>query len=57
MTIYPFIREAIASAATKAQLPSLILPIANVGALYSPEEIEIPAPPASEGSATETSRA
>lgn len=43
LTIYPFVREAITSAAMKAQLPGMVLPIANVGALFTPDEITIPA--------------
>jgi hypothetical protein len=43
VAMYPFIREALASAAVRAQLPELFLPIANVGALYDPDSIEIPA--------------
>jgi len=43
--MYPFVREAITSAAMKAQLPGLVLPIANVGGIFSEDEITIPPPP------------
>jgi preprotein translocase subunit SecB len=43
--MYPFVREAITSAAVKAHLLGLVLPIANVGALFTSDEIEIPTAP------------
>lgn len=48
LAIYPFVREALASAAIKANLPAVVLPITNVGGVFTPDEIELPEPP-SEG--------
>lgn len=42
LTMYPFVREAITSAAMKAQLTALALPVADVGALFTEDEIQIP---------------
>lgn len=55
VAMYPFIREAIASAAMKAQLPGLVLPIANVGGLFDEDEITIP-PPDADGDADPDSK-
>lgn len=43
--IYPFVREALASAAIKANLPWIVLPITNVGGVFTPDEIDLPDPP------------
>lgn len=40
--IYPFVREALASTALRAQLLGLVLPVTNVGGLFNADEIEIP---------------
>ena len=45
LAIYPFVREALASAAIRANLPSVVLPITNVGGIFTPDEIELPDPP------------
>jgi hypothetical protein len=42
VAIYPFLREGLASVATRAGIRDLILPIQNVGALFSPDEISLP---------------
>ncbi|HEX9939013.1 MAG TPA: hypothetical protein VGB15_17865 [Longimicrobium sp.] len=48
LAIYPFVREALASAAIRANLPSIVLPITNVGSVFTPDEIELPDPPSEE---------
>jgi hypothetical protein len=45
LSIYPFVREALASAAIRAGLPSIVLPITNVGGIFTQDEIEVPDPP------------
>ena len=45
LAIYPFVREALTSAAVKAALPAMVLPITNVGALFAQEELQLPDPP------------
>jgi hypothetical protein len=42
-TLYPFVREAFSSAAARCGIP-FVLPFENVGALFSPAEIELPSP-------------
>lgn len=42
VAMYPFIREALLSAAQRALLPPIILPIMNVGLLWDPKEIKVP---------------
>ncbi len=45
-TLYPFCREALVSMANRAGLTEFVLPVTNVGALWTPEGIDLPAPPA-----------
>ncbi len=45
LAMYPFLRETLASAAMKAGLPPIILPIQNVGALFKADDIEVSPPP------------
>lgn len=42
-TLYPFVREAVASTFARAGFPPLMLPILDFGKMYSPEEMEVPA--------------
>ncbi len=51
VTLYPFCREALVSTAQRAGLTRFTPPIANVGLLWSPDEIEIPPPPDPDGEA------
>jgi hypothetical protein len=44
MAMFPFIREALATAAIKAHVLGVLLPIMNVGGLYDPEQIKLPPP-------------
>lgn len=46
-TLFPYIRETFSSAALRCGL-NLVLPFQTVGALYSPEEIELPPAPVEE---------
>lgn len=45
VAMYPFVREAFASMAQKALMPHLILPVQNIGSLWSLGEVEVPPPP------------
>lgn len=45
VTLYPYMRETFNSAAMRCGIP-FVLPFQNVGALFSPEEVEVPPPPA-----------
>jgi hypothetical protein len=40
--MYPYVREALSSLATKAQIPNFVLPIINFGEIYSADEISVP---------------
>ncbi len=40
--MYPYVREALASLAQKAQIPSFVLPIVNFGRVYQAESISVP---------------
>lgn len=46
VTLYPFCREALVGMAQRAGMTELVPPITNVGALWSPEELTLPEPPA-----------
>lgn len=46
VAMYPFMREALVSAANRALVTNLILPIVYVGKLFTPEELEFPDAPA-----------
>lgn len=41
-TLYPFVREAIASAAARAGLQMPVLPVLNFAAMFSASEVELP---------------
>lgn len=43
ITLFPYMREAFSSASIRCGIP-LSLPFQNVGALFSPEELDIPEP-------------
>jgi hypothetical protein len=45
VTLYPFCREALVSMAHRAGLMDFVPPITNVGALWTPEELDLPDPP------------
>jgi hypothetical protein len=42
VTLYPFCREALTSIAQRAGLTQFVAPITNVGALWTPDEIDVP---------------
>jgi hypothetical protein len=44
VTLYPFCREALVSTAQRAGLLNVNAPISNVGLLWEPGELDIPAP-------------
>lgn len=44
-TLFPFLRETIATTVAKAGLPPLILPLINLRTMFEEAQIEIPAPP------------
>lgn len=46
VTLYPFCREALVGMAHRAGLADFVPPITNVGALWTPDEVPLPAPPA-----------
>jgi hypothetical protein len=43
--LYPFVREALHSAAARAHLPSIVAPIVNFSGVFDSASVEIPAPP------------
>lgn len=45
VTLYPFCREMLVSTAQRAGLTDFVLPVSNVGALWTLEEIPLPDPP------------
>lgn len=57
VAMYPFMREALASVSQKALLEPLLLPVRNIGAMWDPEGIVLPAPADTPAGAEEISPA